>query len=239
MSRRETPGEVSVQALLDSAKAVPPQPQAVRARVLERARTTAASAPPVNVVAPAARPRFPSHWVGKAAAAAVGVGIAGTVYALGGGWPRPEAPVRAASSPAVSSRTAPPAVPVPAPAPVAPRPEPPSKSSVLPAAEPAAPSTPRQGRGQQNYGAELELMRSAHTAYAAHEFANALVLVSEHARRFPRGLLAEEREALRVRCLAGSGRVNEARRVAASFAKRFPRSVLLPRLQGDLGTGAE
>jgi hypothetical protein len=82
-------------------------------------------------------------------------------------------------------------------------------------------------------------MRNAHTAYAAHEFANALVLVGEHARRFPAGLLAEEREALRVRCLLGSGRTSEARRAAAAFASRFPRSVLVSRLQAEVGTGAE
>jgi hypothetical protein len=76
-------------------------------------------------------------------------------------------------------------------------------------------------------------MRSAHNAYASHEFANALVLVSEHARRFPRGLLAEEREALRVRCLLAAGRTSEAQRAAAAFPKRFPRSVLVPRIQAE------
>jgi hypothetical protein len=78
-------------------------------------------------------------------------------------------------------------------------------------------------------------MRAAHTAYAAHAFANALVLVSEHARRFPAGLLAEEREALRVRCLLGSGRTSDAQRAATAFSTRFPRSVLLPRIQAEVG----
>src|SRR5437016_1884991 len=39
--------------------------------------------------------------------------------------------------------------------------------------------------------------------------------------------LVEEREALRVKSLAGLGRQDDARRAAAEFHARFPRSVLL------------
>jgi hypothetical protein len=83
----------------------------------------------------------------------------------------------------------------------------------------------------ESYAPELALLRRAQTEYASHEFADALILVAEHARRFPNGRLAEEREALRVRSLAGAGHGDEARRAFAAFAKRFPRSALLPRLQ--------
>ena len=41
-------------------------------------------------------------------------------------------------------------------------------------------------------------------------------------------LTREEREALHVKALAGLGRRDEARRAAAAFEDRFPRSVLLP-----------
>jgi hypothetical protein len=51
--------------------------------------------------------------------------------------------------------------------------------------------------------------------------------IAEHARRFKDGRLTEEREALRVKSLAGLGRSDEARRAAAAFRARFPRSVLL------------
>jgi hypothetical protein len=51
---------------------------------------------------------------------------------------------------------------------------------------------------------------------------------AQHARRFKTGRLVEEREALRVKALAGLGRTEEARRAAAAFRARFPRSVLLP-----------
>jgi hypothetical protein len=80
------------------------------------------------------------------------------------------------------------------------------------------------------YAAELALLGRAQSWFGRHDFGRALALVAEHTRRFPNGRLAEEREALRVRALAGAGRTDEARRAASSFAERFPRSVLLPRL---------
>ena len=58
---------------------------------------------------------------------------------------------------------------------------------------------------QESYAAELNLLQRAQSEYASHDFADALVLVTEHARRFPDGRLAEEREALRVRSLARDG----------------------------------
>jgi len=83
----------------------------------------------------------------------------------------------------------------------------------------------------ESYAAEMDLLQRAQVAYAARDFAGALVLVAEHSRRFPRARLGEERESLRVRLLADAGYTAEARRAAAAFATRFPRSVLLPRLQ--------
>ena len=84
---------------------------------------------------------------------------------------------------------------------------------------------------QESYAAELYLLQRAQSDYASHDFPDALVLIAEHARQFPNGRLAEEREALRVRSLAGAGRGDQARRALTAFAKRFPRSVLLPRLR--------
>jgi hypothetical protein len=103
----------------------------------------------------------------------------------------------------------------------------------------ALPNASGRNVEQANYGAELELMRSAHVAYARHDFTSALLLAGEHARRFPGGLLTEEREALRVRSLLGAGRLAEARRAAASFATRFPRSVLVHRLEDEVRAKGE
>lgn len=117
------------------------------------------------------------------------------------------------------------------PAPVAAKPERlarPTRVRVAPA--------PREGMGSTaRFTAELELLQRAQESYTRRDFAAALGLLAEHARRFSHGQLAEEREALRVRSLRGAGRSEEARRQAADFAARFPRSVLLPRLDGAEG----
>lgn len=83
--------------------------------------------------------------------------------------------------------------------------------------------------------AELECLQRAQVAFAGRDFLSALAISAEHARRFPDGWLAEEREALRVRSLAGAGRAAEARRAAVAFAERFPRSALSSRLRATTG----
>jgi hypothetical protein len=83
--------------------------------------------------------------------------------------------------------------------------------------------------------AEVEILRRARAAFTRQDFLGTLTLVGDHARRFPHGHLAEQREALRVRSLMGSGRTAEARRAAAAFATRFPRSVLLSRVTEERG----
>ena len=76
--------------------------------------------------------------------------------------------------------------------------------------------------------AELRLLRRARAAVASGNHGVALRPIELHTRRFARGRLVEEREALRIRALAGLGRTDEARRASQVFAARFPDSVLLP-----------
>ncbi len=76
--------------------------------------------------------------------------------------------------------------------------------------------------------AELRLLKQARAAVARENYAAAMPPIAEHGRRFKDGRLAEEREALRVKALAGLGRTDEAQRAASAFRARFPRSVLLP-----------
>ena len=75
---------------------------------------------------------------------------------------------------------------------------------------------------------ELRLLQQARAAVAREDFLLAIQLLAEHARRFKTGRLVEEREALRVKSLAGLGRRGAARRAAADFEANFPRSPLLP-----------
>lgn len=100
-----------------------------------------------------------------------------------------------------------------------------------PAPPPRADSAPRALRAPRTavpHAVEIELVQRAQAAFAAGSDRLTLALVAEHDRRFPRGLMAEECAALRIRSLARSGQREEARRAAAEFAARFPRSVLLP-----------
>ena len=144
-------------------------------------------------------------------------------------WPR-------ATSERADAPTASPERPLPAPGVSVTHVNSPSTESAAATAAPAVPTAPprpaRFAPKVDPFSAELDLLQRAHAAYTRRDFSAALALVAEHARRFPRGHLAEQREALHVRSLVGSGRTDEAHRAEAAFAIQFPRSVLLPRVAG-------
>jgi hypothetical protein len=75
---------------------------------------------------------------------------------------------------------------------------------------------------------ERALVDRARAAIARGRPGDAQEAVDEHARDFPNGQLAEEREALAVQALAQAGRMREAAERAAAFRKRWPNSVLTP-----------
>lgn len=77
---------------------------------------------------------------------------------------------------------------------------------------------------------EAELLLPAR-ATVAREPREALRLVDEHARLYPRGLLAQEREVIGVEALIGLGRFDEARRRADGFLSANPRSALRQRVE--------
>jgi len=218
MKRDDRVFDREVEEMVENGRTVRALPDVVRARALARARATIAAAEASTpAVLPAAAARGRGVRVAAAASLTLLLGAAGAVAALRAGALdlfRP-APASPAIAPARS-------------APVAS--EPPPRA----APEPPAAVKPRPGRtatAQESYAAELRLLHRAQVAYAGDDFSAALMLVAEHTRRFPSGRLAEEREALRIRSLAASGRADDARRATAAFAARFPRSVLLPRLQ--------
>jgi outer membrane protein assembly factor BamD (BamD/ComL family) len=61
--------------------------------------------------------------------------------------------------------------------------------------------------------------------------ASALALTQEHARRFPNGTLAPEREVLAIEALARLGRTSDARARLDSFRARYPQSPHISRLE--------
>ena len=220
-------------AVIERGRTIQRAPDLARARLLARARATVAA----SRIAPAPMPMpmaaTPSRWrglrVALAAAVVLSLAAAGATAALR---------ARAAHAPEIASTTIPRATapslhlsasepPTMAPTTMAPTP--------IPAAQPVSGTKRwrlrRSVSARESYAAELELLQRAQSQYASHDFSDALVLIAEHARRFPNGRLAEEREALRLRSLAGAGRSDETRRAFTAFAKRFPRSALLPRLR--------
>jgi hypothetical protein len=104
----------------------------------------------------------------------------------------------------------------------------------LPKAPPTA-TTSAQGFVAQDLGKERELLDIAKVALGRGEAQSALTRIDEHARLYPRGALAEEREALAVQALVTTGRSAEAKARATRFGTTYPKSVLLPAVRASVG----
>ena len=116
-------------------------------------------------------------------------------------------------------------------------PEPAPEAQDQPAAR-VAPVGPSGEALEQPAGSsqELALIQSATRALHRGAPARALGVLGEHARRFPSGVLAEERRALRVLSLCELGRTSEGVRERDRFLARHPRSPLAERVRAACGT---
>lgn len=197
-------------------------PAPMRERVLARVRSPVASgegpaSPPLHQgdLAAGARVR---PLVRFAAAASVLL-AAGTVWGI--------VSLHRAPGDAVSPA-------MPRPQPVSPRDLTPRAAEPVPVVRRAAPprAAPRPVT-RDPFAVELALLQRAQTDYTRRDLSAALAVLAEHAHRFPKGRLAEEREALRVRALLAAGRTAQAHHVATAFAIEFPRSALLQRLENE------
>ncbi|HVY44424.1 MAG TPA: hypothetical protein VHB21_01045 [Minicystis sp.] len=244
------PLEPGLASLLENERARPGMPRDVEAALLRRLEASlglppapaspAPAAPAAKPGAPAAPASPPGSWT---LASGKGVAVLVATFLAGGG--AGAAALRAASappSPAVtevhtvvverdrpSAPTAASSIGAPAPA-------------LDPNALPDAPSSSAAGRrasersvasadapassaeSDEDLAEERSLIDTARAAIGRGNAAGALEKLEEHARRFPRGRLTEEREALWVMALSGAAR--DAR--AAAFHERFPKSLLLP-----------
>jgi hypothetical protein len=97
------------------------------------------------------------------------------------------------------------------------------------------PSAAGLGSPDATLGAETQLMRPADQALRTGDPARALELLDEHERRFPQGVLAEERSAERVTALCGLGRVDEAHAEAARFIATHADSPLVSSVRRSCG----
>jgi len=213
--RHERPLPPEVDALLDHEREIQPLPATVRARALARARAALVAGSATRLATPTPVPR--TRWAAVAVLICIGGATVGAAaYQLRAHLaPAPE--IRPIAAPVKTVVTPPPAA-TPA-ATVEEMPE-----SATPARAAGKPILSKADAAR----AELKLLRQARAAVAREAYAAALTPIAEHAHKFKDGRLAEEREALRVKALAGLGRTDEARRAATAFRARFPRSVLLP-----------
>jgi TolA-binding protein len=163
------------------------------------------------------------------AAAKVGLGALALIVAGGAAW---LLSTRDASLPPKVASSA--AAPAPAPAPVAA----PAPSAVVtspplvvapPSAELPSPSPPKAT--PVTPPSEADLLEQARAALKAGDSARALQRASEHAKRYPRGVLVQEREVLAIQALRRLGRDAEADRRADAFARAYPGSAFQRKLQ--------
>ncbi|HEY0139161.1 MAG TPA: hypothetical protein VGB85_33970 [Nannocystis sp.] len=80
--------------------------------------------------------------------------------------------------------------------------------------------------------AETALVQAAQAALAAGDPGTALARLDEHRRAHAGGVLARERDALRVTALCDAGRRADSRAAAEQFMRQHPGSMLAERVQG-------
>lgn len=167
----------------------------------------------------------------KLSSVLVGLGIAGGAlfFAL-----RPEPPANAtAAAPAGVEPSSP--ADVAASEPEEPEPSPPAglgKARQSPTPEPRARATrraPTPPRSEDSLAREVALLSRAGVELHAARPAAALEALDEHARRFPNGVLAQERAAARARALCALGRMREAQAELARLTRAAPGSPLVAR----------
>jgi hypothetical protein len=80
---------------------------------------------------------------------------------------------------------------------------------------------------------EAHLLREAGSALRAGDTAGATRWLDDHARLFPQGVLAEERDVQRVLVLCAAGQADAARTEASHFLRAYPRSLLAARVRAS------
>jgi hypothetical protein len=91
------------------------------------------------------------------------------------------------------------------------------------------------GRPSATVATEARLLRRADEALRDGDAARALLLLREHERTYPSGVLAEERSAELVSTLCSLGRVAEAREEADKFLRTTPESPLAATVRRSCG----
>jgi hypothetical protein len=217
-----------LEALLDAERDIDVPAPAQRRRMFARleplllvpaaiATVTTATTAASGVMQTALRTKLVASVV-SAALLGGAVGAAGHAYLAS---PRP-----ATVAPAAPAEPVPKSAPAPSP-PI----EPAARAPESPAPAPAATATPSAPRAEDrtpsagSLRAERLLIETASSALARGDTKSAVAALKQHARSFPKGDLAEEREVLLVKALAASGDDRAAEKRAKEFKKKFPGSM--------------
>ncbi|CAN5893590.1 hypothetical protein BH11MYX4_BH11MYX4_60880 [soil metagenome] len=106
-------------------------------------------------------------------------------------------------------------------------------ASVVPTSATSATTTATTNRVVESPEAEVKLLERAQDALRTRPD-EALALCADHVKRFPSGMLVQEREVIAVEALVKTGRKDEARARADRFKARFPGSSHTRRLEALL-----
>lgn len=148
---------------------------------------------------------------------AVGAGVFGTILYVGIGLQRESQPTL--PTPAVT-------VAVPPPTSVVPTVGSPAVASPVekPVRDSPAPSTPRRSDRSDRLAQEVAILSRATRDLRSGRAADALKALDEHERRFPSGLLTEERRSARVQALCLLGRFTDADAELSVLSRSSPQS---------------
>jgi hypothetical protein len=216
-------GSPELQGLFENARGDLPSPKTLE-RVLTRLGPIAGAGAALagdavlagaNTATQAATTSTVTGTIGKLVAVIAGAGlIAGGAALVVSSSDGKKPPGPAMTAPKANSEVAP------APAAVAP----PAAPSEEAAPSPAAPAkASRADDKSDTVKAEAALLERAR-ALSANNPRQALAITREHARRFPHGLLAQEREVIAIEALRKLGRDDEAGQRASKFRESYPGS---------------
>jgi len=110
--------------------------------------------------------------------------------------------------------------------------QPEKPANIAPALANAAPPA-ESSLAAGTVGEEARLLSAANAARVQGNASRALVLLLQHERRFPSGVLSEERSAELVVTFCQLGRITEARQEAERFLRTAPQSALAPRVRAS------
>lgn len=105
------------------------------------------------------------------------------------------------------------------------------------ALQPRARAKPPAAIGEESGGlaAELASLERARSALATHSPNQALALLEEHERAFPKGAMIEERRAIRIVALCEAGKSEQGRAEARAFLAVNPDAALVSRIRSACG----